>query len=461
MSAKIKLTWSVYLVLLPLNITYFLGVPHVMPADFLVPVLIVLAALSVGKRLAGVVVEDFPVLACLLIFLLVTALAAVRFGLEKNLALAALAQIELVVTYFLFRVTVGEARLYIRLVLTWVIVSTIVSAVGIIAVGAAYAGWKTPLALWYPSLGPGAWRLIGVTGHSPNFFCSYLNAGFFLSLGLLLSKKAGHHLPGVDRKFSVNSMWTAVAVHALALALTYSRGLLGLILGLIIIVQVLSVKSLQRAKFYKTALWTAFAVLFLYGSVFYTYTTDALFTPSQEAADSLRLDAAAPHHSLYSYKNVPHLENGAAYRRLPGGFTYLPSMHLYLLRSSWNLFARNPFFGIGPGRYINELKALREENGGLIPQSFPDLKPHSTLMGALAEGGIVGFAGLAILWLFFLGKPLWRKLKDDPLGLAIYAAMAGYLLVGLNMDIMNFRWLWLIFALAAARASLLNNRLPE
>jgi len=51
---------------------------------------------------------------------------------------------------------------------------------------------------------------------------------------------------------------------------------------------------------------------------------------------------------------------------------------------------------------------------------------------------------------------LRASFKDDPLGLAIYAAIAGYVIVGLNMDVMNFRWLWLLFALAATWAGLMD-----
>jgi hypothetical protein len=35
------------------------------------------------------------------------------------------------------------------------------------------------------------------------------------------------------------------------------------------------------------------------------------------------------------------------------------------------------------------------------------------------------------------------------MGLNLYASLAGYLLFGLNVDVMNFRWLYLLMAVTA------------
>lgn len=459
MRDKTITAWIIYLSLLPLNITYFLGLPEVMPADFILPVLLLLSLGFIRNRLSVVLHEDYPVLVYLLIYLIVASVGAAGYGIDKSLFLAVTAQVILVGTYFLFRVTVNERRKFLKIVLAWVVVSTIVAIAGIAAVFLGYVGLKTPLALWYPNLGPGAWRLIGTTGQSSNFMYSYLHAGFFLSLGLLFSLKSGGSEIALAR-LSVNKIRFAVWVHLLAMILTFSRGLLGLILGLIVLVQVNPGRAIRRINLYRTALWAAFALLFIYSAVFFTYTTDALFTSSQAAADSLSLKLNAPQRKIYSYKNVPHLEEGTAYKRLTGGFTYLPSQHLYLLRVSWHFFTRHPWFGIGPGRYPDELEALRDSGAGLVPPHFLKLKPHSTFLGALAEGGLVGFAGLAILWIFFLGGRSRLVIHEDPLGTVIYAALAGYLLFGLNVDIMNFRWLWLVMALFAAGIAILKTSIP-
>ena len=45
---------------------------------------------------------------------------------------------------------------------------------------------------------------------------------------------------------------------------------------------------------------------------------------------------------------------------------------------------------------------------------------------------------------------------QEPLGLCLRAALWGYLLMGLNIDVMNFRWLWLLMVLAVAWRNIEN-----
>lgn len=241
----------------------------------------------------------------------------------------------------------------------------------------------------------------------------------------------------------------ALALHISVVFLTFSRGVLGALLGVIIISQTVRRRLGARSVGYTIGVWTVFLAVLVYGLVFYTYTTDATWTGSDREAASLEL-GSGPGRSPYSYKNTQHLGPDAGYIRLPGGFTFLPSQHWYLQKASWRMFTRNPLFGAGPGEYHNSLAGLRQE--GAVPPGMPDQDPHSTVMGTLAETGLAGFAGLAALWLFLLGAGRMRSLRADPAGLALYAGLAGYLLSGLNMDIMSFRWLWVMVALAVAYA---------
>jgi len=455
MSDSLTKIWLVYLLLLPFNLTFFMGAGQVMPADFILPVLLLLAVPGLFRRFGEIARGDYPVLLYLAAFLFVAAVAGIREGPGRALAVAVAAQAVGLTLYFVFRATVVSSRDFIKLTMFWVRVSTAAAGISIFFVVLGCLGVETPLARWYPSLGPGAWRLIGTVGHTPNFAYGYFHIGFFLSLGLLLAVKAGERDVG-ELNISLRNIWIAAAVHSLAVFLTYSRGVIGGILGLVIITQAIRSRLGRSAILYKTALWVVFAGLLAYGTIFYTYTTDALFTASRAEADSLRLDKSALHLRGYSYKNVQHLPDGAGYIRLPGGLTFLPSQHWYLLKACWRFFTENPISGVGPGRFPEELEALRDSGAGDIPGTLPAQKPHSTWTGALAEGGLPGFAGLIILWAFFLAGAVKRKLKNDPLGLAIYAATAGYVIVGLNMDVMNFRWLWLLFALAATRAGLVG-----
>jgi len=460
MNAALKTCWLVYIALLPLNLTYFLGFPHLMPADLLLPLLAVLSAPLVWRRFPRVAREDWPVLLYLGFFLLAAAVSALRYGISGPAAVAAAAQLMLVALYLLFRCGAAERDFLVRLLAAWVAVSSLVCLAGLGAVALGYCGLETPLARWYPDLGPGAWRLIGTVGHSPNNAYGYLHVGFFFSLGLWLWARQGHSVgAGKREKYPARKMLpAAVGLHAAALLLTCSRGLTGLLLGLIVVAGIIpGAWAGRRALLAKISLWAALVLSLAYGMVFYTYTTDAHFTSSPAAADSLGLDKDRGHLRAYSYKNVLHLEDGARYRRLACGFTYLPSMHGCLLKASWHLFLAQPLAGVGPGRFPDVLDSLRAGGKLGLPPGLPRLRPHSTVMGALAEGGLLGFAGLVVLWWFFLGPRSRRRLKTDPPGLCLYAALAGYLLFALNVDVMNFRWLWLLMAAAAAWRALPGN----
>lgn len=442
MKKLLGILWTAYIVLLPLNLTFWLGVENVLPVDFFAPLLLALSAWVWRRELTGLLRRDWPVLLYLALFLLTAGAALAADGFSRALAVAAAAQVYLTALYFAFRAECLERGRLLSWLGLWAWVSSVYALVGIAGVALGHLGIATPLARWYPDLGPGAWRMVGTLGQSPNFIFSYLNAGFFVCLSLYLNARAGKPAP-------ISRGWLAVltALHAAALFLTYSRGILGTAAGVLLVLSLRGGALPRSVRLLRALAWAGLAAAFLYSAVLFTYTTDALFTPSQAAADSLRLAVAAPHKSLYAYKNVVHLSDGAHYTRLPGGFTFLPAQHWYLLTASWEMFRAHPLAGVGPGLYPKRLDSLRDSGALGIPAGMPELKPHSTFLGALAEGGLIGFAALVLLWVFLLRR---RPGGSDPLALALWCGLAGWIVVGLNIDILNFRWLWLYFALTMA-----------
>ncbi|MCE5270059.1 O-antigen ligase family protein [bacterium] len=442
MKKLLGILWSAYIILLPLNLTFWLGVENLLPVDFFAPLLLALSAWVWRREWPSLLRRDWPVLLYLALFLLSAGTAFLTGGLSRALIVAAAAQVYLAALYFGFRAECLERGRLTHWLGLWAVASSTYALVGIAGVALGYFGIATPLARWYPNLGSGAWRMVGTLGHSPNFIFSYLHAGLFVCLGLYLNARAGRPAP-------VSRGWLAVltALHTAALFLTYSRGVLGTAAGVLLVYSLRSGSLTRPLRVLLGTAWAGLAAAFLYSAVFFTYTTDALFTPSQAAADSLRLAVDAPHKSLYAYKNVVHLSDGAHYTRLPGGFTFLPAQHWYLLTASWEMFRAHPLLGVGPGLYPKRLDCLRDSGALGIPQGMPELKPHSTFLGALAEGGFIGFAALVLLWVFLLRRRLGGS---DPLALALWCGLAGWLVVGLNIDILNFRWLWLYFALTMA-----------
>ncbi len=445
MKKLLTVLWSAYILFLPLNLTFWLGIENILPVDFLAPLLLAVSAWVWRRELPALLRLDWPVILYLVLFLATAVPAVFRDGPSRALVVAVAAQVYLAALYFALRAQCCESGQLGRLLHLWAWASSVYAMIGIAGVALGYLGVATPLARWYPDLGPGAWRMVGTLGHSPNFIFSYLHAGFFVCLGLYLAAREDS-----AKARGRGTLAVLTAVHGLALFLTCSRGILGTAFGALLILSMRGRDLSQPVRLLRGAAWTGLIGLFLYSSVFFTYTTDALFTPSQAAADSLRLSVDSPHRSLYAYKNVAHLEDGALYTRLPGGFTFLPAQHWHLLTGSWHMFREHVLFGVGPGLYPKNLSGLRNSGAAGLPPGLPELKPHSTPLGALAEGGLTGLAALALLWIFFLRRPVNGGLQNNPLALALYAGLAGWLAVGLNIDIMNFRWLWLYFALTMA-----------
>lgn len=445
MKRLLTVLWSIYILFLPLNLTFWLGIENLLPVDFLAPLLLAASAWVWRRDIPALLRLDWPVVLYLVLFLATAVPAVLRDGLSQPVIVAVAAQVYLAALYFALRAQQRENGQLNRLLHLWAWTSSAYALAGISGVLLGHLGVTTPLARWYPDLGPGAWRMVGTLGHSPNFIFSYLHAGFFVCLGLYLAAPEDSAKAHGRRNLAV-----LTAIHGLALVLTFSRGILGTAFGALLLLSLRGLPLSLPGRFLRGAAWAGLAGLLLYSSVFFTYTTDALFTPSQASADSLSLTVDSPHRSLYAYKNVAHLQNGARYTRLPGGFTFLPAQHWHLLTASWHMFREHAFFGVGPGLYPKNLSGLRNSGAAGLPPGLPELKPHSTPLGALAESGLTGLAALALLWIFLLRRPACGGLKNDLLALVLCAGLAGWLIVGLNIDIMNFRWLWLYFALAVA-----------
>lgn len=125
----------------------------------------------------------------------------------------------------------------------------------------------------------------------------------------------------------------------------------------------------------------------------------------------------------------------------------IESTYLTLKKTAARAFLENPLNGVGPGAfndYVSRQK-LKEK----FPLNIPEYDPHSTYIGALAETGILGFFVL-VLFLFLMIKDYCKLklLQNDPFALSIFLILLFFLIEGISTDIMNFRHLWVFFAVA-------------
>jgi O-antigen ligase len=122
--------------------------------------------------------------------------------------------------------------------------------------------------------------------------------------------------------------------------------------------------------------------------------------------------------------------------------TYQIISYWRLKQVAWQAFRDRPLTGVGLDRFHDVTEDAFQH--GRLTQNYRAADPHSTLMGRLAETGIIGVLGL----LAFLGSVFvaaYRASVDDQsptIALAVFAGLSGLLVNSLNVDIMNFRFFW-------------------
>ena len=132
--------------------------------------------------------------------------------------------------------------------------------------------------------------------------------------------------------------------------------------------------------------------------------------------------------------------------------------------SSVEMFKAHPWFGIGPNIFADFYLETLEQTP--LPQGYnPELRyipwAHNLYLEALAERGIVGLTGMLVILFAALGR-VWRALRKAGEGpvrdyaLAIAAAWAALLVMGL-FDLTFLKdWVLLVFLLLAALSSRLK-----
>jgi O-antigen ligase len=108
---------------------------------------------------------------------------------------------------------------------------------------------------------------------------------------------------------------------------------------------------------------------------------------------------------------------------------------------AWRTFLEHPVAGIGLDRF--HTATLRAYQQGLLPDLYREIDPHSTVLGRLAETGVIGGAALLFLWIAWIRMAL-DTARRSMIGVAAAAALAGLIVSSANADIMNFRFLWVI-----------------
>lgn len=124
-----------------------------------------------------------------------------------------------------------------------------------------------------------------------------------------------------------------------------------------------------------------------------------------------------------------------------------------LHRAALRLWAERPLTGHGPDRFraVYGQVASREELVAVWPSLPPQgMAPHSLMLGALAETGLVGAAAWIALTVITLRRLFGASPGSVPHGLAY--GVLGLLVASLHMDFQLLRSLWVLVGLGLAAA---------
>jgi hypothetical protein len=139
-------------------------------------------------------------------------------------------------------------------------------------------------------------------------------------------------------------------------------------------------------------------------------------------------------------EEVPQVKIAATY-------SYL---HYHLLKVlAWETFLGHPLSGVGLGNFQSVSEKAYQE--GRLGENCRRCVPHNTVIGQLAETGLMGGLPLVALWawLFIDGWKLLRSSQgtdSEWIVRACLGGLVGLFINGLYTDVMHFRFLWVDMA---------------
>jgi O-antigen ligase len=383
-----------------------------------------------------------PLLRPLGVWMLIAALSTTRALHVRASALELASWLYLALVYVVIATSVGSWDDWRRIVVAWVIASSVTAGLVIAGAAAGYLwGLPTPFAVRYEPysvLPRPVWAGVGLMWASPtpNMIAGYLLAGAVFALGLFGAA------PGVRSRWLAGA---AVAVHAAAFGLTISR--VAIAAGFALLVFLLRFRSYgaEITRWGLLVAWLAFTLI---------VETVSVVQPARITTGITRVEEPAA--STYRAQHFGHLRDEAPVQRLVIESIYAPFSRPLLYRAAVRMWSERPWLGIGPGGFATEL-FTRQQSGegwdGLKVQAPWD--PHTTYLGALAEIGALGLLSVLVLLAMLVGRTAQaarrtRGLPVAPIVWAVLACVAGYVLAAVDDDVLTKRWLWGVGGLAGS-----------
>lgn len=339
--------------------------------------------------------------------------------------------------------------------------AALVSAIGIGGYALSrFLHVSNPFVLYYSMFMKGEWRLVS-TLILPNMAYSYLHIAFFTGLGILAFTEGGRRI------FKIS----AIGLIFLAIALTFSRGYVafaGSAAAYLLVLHHRKVFDMRYLKIAGSFFILAAIALFIFVQLFISLATDVSFSYKSGYSKDRFVNLSGEANGI-AFKEDDIFEKGRPYNEFAVKVDYLPGFYWFKKKSALMLISKRPLVGVGPGNFNTEDWLLRAGSGkkafGYMTLEKKN-DPHSTYFGSLAESGVLGFISLVVLLVIFL-KSVYdhtgntSDIRLNNFAIAGLSAVFGMLLIGFDMDILNFRWLWVMMGLSLAVIRLKQKTIKE
>ena len=220
--------------------------------------------------------------------------------------------------------------------------------------------------------------------------------------------------------------WVAGFVMAIATAMTFSHSVAGVAVSVV-------TASWQRLR----TRWVRLAAVAAAATI--------AIGLNFAATVSIRSIGDSPirDNTIYQYA----VDGGRA--RIAGVDVEYQTMSYFRIKQvAWDAFTSRPLTGIGLDRFHEITEAAFQR--GRLTELYRLIDPHSTLMGRLAEAGLVGAVTLIVLWIVIARETRRLLAQHHPhawMATAAAAALLGTLINTMNADVMNFRFAWVVLGL--------------
>ncbi len=321
----------------------------------------------------------------------------------------------------------------------WIINSVLVSIVGLYGIILAYGfNINNPFVTLY-KIHPYINNLYCVHStffQNEKFFSSYLLISVPLTISMAFYEK---------RKKVKYFLLAALLLFSINIFFTYSRSLIGILSAVyIVIFRIYKNFALGKNTLVVILKITGVAIIII------------LWIVSMLVSHIQFLGLSSRTATIYSLpdntREIYYYRPDIGIKQTDFTLRYNYSYYLFLKKYALKMFAERPLMGVGNGAFLDKMKIY--ENEGKVPKDYLLFDPHSMYLGSLAENGILGFCVLIFLWstIILKARRLIKDYSDDfifYMMVAFYGSIIGFFIQATEIDIMNFRFLWLLFGFTA------------